>query len=157
MVDLTSFAKMMAETEKRYSDKLSESTRNIKNPLVRTIMEAVSQDSYKHSLIYNAIAKMLTEEAPLISYLESDTVGREINEHIQTEKKMIETLVDILNEGVENKAIKFLLESILRDELFHHALLKHIYEIVIKREALTESDIWDMIWKDAFSHGTPGG
>jgi hypothetical protein len=38
------------------------------------------------------------------------------------------------------KAVKFLLEAILKDEVFHHSLLKNVLEMIVRRESFTESD-----------------
>ncbi len=70
---------------------------------------------------------------------------------------MIRVVSNVLKEGVEDKAVKFLLEAILKDEVYHHALLKRVHEMIVKRETLTESYIWEMIWKDTTYHGAPGG
>ena len=58
---------------------------------------------------------------------------------------------------VRDKAVKFLLESVLRDEFYHHALLQKVYEMIVKRETFSESDLWDAVWQEAMFHGTPGG
>ncbi len=75
---------------------------------------------------------MLTNPGPMISEEEADKVSKEITDHIETEKEMIENVESILDKGVENKAIDFLLRSILKDEYYHHALLKRVYEMVAR-------------------------
>ena len=55
-------------------------------------------------------------------------IRREIEEHIRTEEEMISRLREVLSGEVRDKAVKFLLESVLRDELYHHALLQKVYE-----------------------------
>jgi len=37
----------------------------------------------------------------------------------------------------------------LRDEHFHHALLKKLHDAVIKPLEFNESDYWEAVWKDA--------
>lgn len=147
----------MSKLEKEYSKKLTNSAKNIKNLVVKTIMTAVAQDSLKHSMIYEAITELLKEERPMISEIELDKIASEIEHHIKTEEEMIKYLKDTLEKGVENKAVKFFLETLLRDELYHHALLKQVLEVIIRREAFTETNLWELVWKEATFHGTPGG
>ncbi len=147
----------MSKLEKEYSKKLAESAKDVKNPVVKVVMTAVAQDSLKHSMIYDAMTELLKGERPLIGEVELDRIASEIEYHIRTEEQMIRYLKETLERGVENKAIKFLLETLLRDELYHHALLKKVLEMIVRREAFTESDLWDLVWKEATFHGTPGG
>jgi len=151
-----SFEKM-SKLEKEYSKKLAESAKDVKNPVVRVVMVAVAQDSLKHSMIYDVMTELLKGERPLIGEVELDRIVGEIEYHIRTEEEMIRYLKETLEKGVDNKAIKFFLETLLRDELYHHALLKKVLEMIVRREAFTESDLWDLIWKEATFHGTPGG
>lgn len=120
-------------------------------------METVSQDSLKHSLIYETIINVLSESGPMLSEEELGKISEEISDHIRTEEEMIRKIESILNENVENKVIEFLLKSILKDEYYHHSLLKRVHEMIIRKETLTESEIWDLIWQDVGFHGTPGG
>lgn len=149
--------KDMSKLEREYSNKLAESAKDVKNPVVKTVMIAVAQDSLKHSMIYDVMTDLLKEERPVISEVELDKIASEIEYHIKTEEEMIKYLKHVLEEGVENKAIKFFLETLLKDELYHHALLKKVLEMIIRREAFTESDLWELVWKEATFHGTPGG
>ncbi|MEM1796349.1 MAG: ferritin-like domain-containing protein [Zestosphaera sp.] len=147
----------MSKLEKEYSKRLVDSAKNVKNLVVKTVMTAVAQDSLKHSMIYEAIAELLKEERPMISETELDEIASEIEHHIRTEEEMIKYLREVLEKGVENKAMKFFLETLLRDELYHHALLKQVLEMIVRKEALTESNLWELVWREAMFHGTPGG
>jgi rubrerythrin len=157
MSNITKFAEEMATAESKYAHKLRASAQKVASPLIKTIMNAVSEDSLKHSMIYESIIEILKSESPLINEAELQEISKEIENHIRMEAEMIKLLEDILKKGVKNKPVRFLLETILRDEIYHHALLRGVYEIIIKKEALTESDIWDLIWKDVSFHGAPGG
>ncbi len=67
--------------------------------------------------------------------------------------KKLEKVVPTL----ENKKVKFLLNSILADERRHHAMLKVVLEIIVKGETITEDDWWELLWKNVPFHGAPGG
>jgi hypothetical protein len=45
----------------------------------------------------------------------------------------------------------------LEDEKRHHELLKMVLEILVRGEAITEADWWDLLWKNVPFHGAPGG
>ena len=42
--------------------------------------------------------------------------------------------------NIENKKVVFLLNSILADEIRHHAMLKMVLEIIVHGETITEED-----------------
>ena len=145
------------DIEVEYSKALSQSVKEIKNPIIKTIIEAISQDSFKHAMIYKAIMAIASGEGPLLSEEEAEKIRDEVEKHIKSEEEMIRQVKALLDKGVDNKAIKFLLEAILKDEITHHSMLRRVHEIIVKRHTLTESDLWDMIWRDVAFHGTPGG
>jgi rubrerythrin len=72
------------------------------------------------------------------------------------EEELIQKLKKVLPQ-VEDKKVKLLLNAILADEKRHHELLKLVLEILVGGETITESDWWDMLWKNVPFHGAPGG
>jgi rubrerythrin len=146
--------KEMVKIERNYHDRLINSVREVTNPVVKVVMVAVAQDSLKHSIMYEVLVELLRGR-PMISEAELEKIATEIEHHIKTEEEMINYLKKLLEGSIENKAVKFLLEAILRDEIFHHSLLKNVLEIIVRRESFTESDAWEQVWKDVASHGTP--
>lgn len=147
----------MSMKEREYSQRLADSAKGVKNDVVRVVMMAVAQDSLKHSMIYDVLAELFREERSMIDEAELAKIGDEIEHHIRTEEEMIEYLKNLLNSKAGNKATKFLLEALLKDEFYHHALLKRVHEMIIRKEAFTESDLWEFVWKDVAFHGAPGG
>ena len=59
--------------------------------------------------------------------------------------------------NVEDKKVVFLLNSILADEIRHHAMLKMVLEIIVHGETITEEDWWKLLWENTPFHGFPGG
>mgnify|MGYP001772518422 CR=1 FL=1 len=147
-----------ARRELEYAERLRATSDKSLNPVVRAIMEAVSQDSVKHSKIYETMA-LLLENPGLITETESSSVLKDMEEHIKMEKESIDELVRLKDDDLVkgDPALQFLIDMLLRDEQFHHAALSQIYNALIKSITLTEQDIWDAIWRDAMYHGTPGG
>ncbi len=147
----------MVEAEKDYSSRLASSAKDLPNPVVRAVILAVSRDSEKHFLLYQTLLEMASGPSTLLTEEEADRIAAEIERHIKTEAEMIARVEEILEKGELDKASRFILELILRDERVHHAMLRRLHEVVVRRESFTETDMWDMVWKDTTFHGAPGG
>ncbi len=147
-----------AKKELEYADDLKRTSSKSNNIVIKLIIDAVSQDSIKHSKIYEVLSKLI-QEPMLISEKESKDVLNDINRHIEEEREAVEELNKLLkNEALkEDKVLKFLIEMLLRDETYHHALLVNIYNVLVKDLTLEEADIWEQIWESSLYHGTPGG
>lgn len=156
--DLISYFREEARREREYSKRLEETAARTHNIMLKVLMKAVSLDSLKHALIYEALADLL-ENPRLVTEKESKDIAKEIEKHIEEEREAIEELNKLLKDKriEDNPAAKFLVELMLRDENFHHALLKKLHDAVIKPLVFRESDYWDAVWKDAIWHGAPGG
>ena len=157
MSDRRELFSRLSSLEKEYAEKLSSSASSVRNPAIKAVMKAVSTDSLKHSALYATLLEFMEPRRAMLTDEEADRIREEIERHIETEGKMIEEVKEILKNEDLSKAEKFILEMILRDEVLHHALLKRVHEILVSRETLTESDLWDMVWKDTTYHGGPGG
>lgn len=143
--------------ELSYAEALKKTVEGLRNPVIKIIIESISRDSVKHAMIYKTIGLLMKGEGALIGEEEAEEILKEIERHIKSEEEMIRIVKSMLEGDVTNKAARFLLEYILKDEVVHHSMLKRVYEIIVKQHTLTESDIWDMVWKDVAFHGTPGG
>lgn len=77
-----------------------------------------------------------------------------IKRHIEYEAKLIKRIEKILPE-IEDERIKLVLSAILVDERRHHELLRRALETIVRAEAITYEDEWDMIERSAF-HGFLG-
>ncbi|MGC9071261.1 MAG: hypothetical protein ACP5HK_00980 [Acidilobus sp.] len=155
---LAAYFKQEARRELEYAQMLNNTASRSQNPIVRLIIDAVSQDSLKHSRIYETMATLLTNPG-LIDEAESGAVLNDIEKHISMEAESVRELEKLKSEGVVSKdpALSFLVDLLLRDESFHHAVLRQVYSALVKNITLSEQDIWDAVWRDAVYHGTPGG
>jgi len=72
--------------------------------------------------------------------------------HIEKEKEILEAVTKLMEE-VEDDRIKKILIMIYEDELMHHPFMTNFLDLVIKRETITEQDIWDMLFRDLSTHG----
>jgi rubrerythrin len=106
--------------------------------------------------MYDSAVKLLTSVPQALTQENLDEQKRLVERHIELETELIEKISNTLP-TVENKKVKLLLNAILVDEKRHHELLKEILEILVKGETITESDWWDVLWKNVPFHGSPGG
>ncbi len=154
--ELLELAKKMAQEEEKYALELENIAHPINHPVLRALIEGIARDSYKHSLLYEAITKTLEGTSPFLSDQELELLKAGIKKHIETEAEMIRLTKEVAQK-TNDPRLKLLLMAIHEDEVKHHALLMDINNNLEEKEKLTEEDIWDMIWRDSPWHGTPGG
>jgi rubrerythrin len=139
------------ESQIRLENKIVESVNNsveqIENEAVKTALLGVSLDSRKHAMMYRSAINLMTATSIALNEEQLDLQKKVIYNHIKMEEAVIKELENKIND-VPNEKVEFLLKAILSDEHRHHKLLKTLYEIVVRGEAVTEGDWWDAIWGD---------
>ncbi len=137
-------------------DSLNKSLPDIGNPAVKGVLKSISLDSVKHAEMYGSAVTLLTTVSKALTQENLDKQKDLVEKHIQMELELIQKIGKELP-NVKDKKVALLLEAILSDEKRHHELLKKVLEILVRGEAITEADWWDMLWKDVPFHGAPGG
>jgi rubrerythrin len=137
-------------------DSLNKSLPAIGNPTVKGVLKGISLDSVKHAEMYSSAVTLMTTVSKALTQENLDEQKDLIEKHVRMEAELIQKIGKMLP-SVRDKKVKLLLEAILADEKRHHELLKNVLEILVKGETITESDWWDMLWKDVPFHGAPGG
>ena len=153
--EMIEFFKEQIKLEHQIVESITNSLKNVRNPIVKQVLRAIAFDSQKHAGIYNA-AISITKVTPALTDKEFGELKNVTEKHIVDEEKAIGALNKFMPK-IGDKKIKFLLESIVADERKHHQLLSKIMELVVKKEAITEEDWWEILWKNVPFHGTPGG
>ena len=146
----TEFYSQQIKLEKEIIKAAEASVSRVKNILIKELILGISQDSKKHESILKgltALQEKSTEGVRLISEEEREELKQSIETHIRLEKTAIDTYRQMLSQIVDVRE-KMLVKTILKDELRHHALLKWLYDLIIKDLTLTEDDVFDMTWKD---------
>jgi len=144
--------KMLSELEDKYAVELDREYRGYGNELVRELIASVMIDSKKHAGLYRA-AQMIAEGRSLaITKEEYDILEKKLKLHIEKEAEMLEAVSELLTE-VKDERIKKILMKIYDDELMHHPFMTTFLELVLKRETISEQDIWDMLFRDLPTHG----
>ncbi len=144
--DLITITMNMAKKEKEYAGSVKDTAKFFRHPLIKVLIEAISLDSEKHHLLFNALAQLFEQKtlAPVVDELltlpkeDINIVVSMIRDHIRVETEMIE-MVRKLMDKVEDEDIKTVLSYIYDDEVRHHKLLTDIEQkIIIKYEEKKE-------------------
>lgn len=153
--EMIEFFKDQIKLEHHIVESVTNSLKNVRNPIVKQVLRAIAFDSQKHAGIYNAAISITTVTPALTDkeYMELEEITAR---HVADEEKAIAALDKIMPK-IKNKKVKFLLGSVAADERKHHELLHKIMDLVVKKEAITEEDWWDILWKNVPFHGAPGG
>ncbi len=138
--DLITTANRMAKKEKEYATSIKETAELFRHPLVKVLIEAISLDSEKHHLLFNALAQMLeqkmlgsvVEELLTLPKEEVDVVISMIHDHIRVEDEMTKAIRE-LAEKIEDEDIRTVLNYIYDDEVRHHKLLVDIEQKIISK------------------------
>ena len=141
------FLKNQIQLENRIVQSINDSIDKIENEAVRTALRGISLDSKKHAEMYSSAINLLSATSVALNEDQLNLQKKVIEDHIKMEEVVIKILEKRV-EDVENEKVGLLLKAILADEHRHHKLLKTLYEIVIRGEAITEGDWWDAIWGD---------
>ena len=150
------FYQKQIELENKIVEKATDSVKNVKNILIRELIQGIAMDSKKHSSMLNALIAMHTKSTPLIEEDLTDELEKNLQEHIALEQQAIDTYQQLSKRDF-GESEKMIIKAILNDELRHHSLLKRIHKMIVEKETLTEQDLWDWVWKDSLFHGSPGG
>jgi len=154
--ELVKFLKDQMKIENKIVDSLNRSLPDIGNPTVKGVLKGISLDSVKHAEMYGSAVTLLTTVSKALTQENLDQQRDLVEKHIQMETELIQKIGKALP-TVKDKKVRLLLEAILSDEKRHHELLSNVLEVLVKGETITESDWWDMLWKDVPFHGAPGG
>ncbi len=144
MSDLTIFFKEMIDVERDYARRLRETSKHARNTAVKALINAIAMDSEKHSMIYRALAEGLSNVEQL-TVAETEALLGEINYHLQTEAEFIQQIKSIMK-NCRDETVKFILNTILKDETYHHQLLLHLREFVEGKRKKLDEALWKILW-----------
>ena len=146
--EMLKFLENQINLEIKIVESVHDSIDKIENEAVRTALRGISLDSTKHAEMYRSAINLLTTSSIALNEEQLDLQKKVIENHIKMEEAVIKELEKKV-EHIGNEKVELLLKAILADEQRHHKLLKTLYEIVVRGEAITEGDWWDAIWGDA--------
>ena len=144
----------MAEMEEKYALKLDKDFRGWGNPAVDALIEAVAYDSKKHAVLYRTAAYLVDGKNLSIIDQKFEDLEKSLREHIKTEEKMLKKVKELMIK-VENEGAKRLLAEVYSDEVSHHPFMKQLLKLVLMGEAITEEDVFNMVFRDIPTGGAP--
>ena len=143
---------MLSDLEEKYAIELDREYRGYGNEVVRELILSVMVDSKKHAGLYKAAAYIMEGRSLSITEEEFVELEKRLKRHIEKEKEMLDAVKVLLDE-VDDERVKKLLIKIYDDELMHHPFMQTFLDVVLKRELISEQDIWDMLFRDLPTHG----
>jgi len=153
--ELIAFFREQVKQEEIIVRSINKALRQLKNPVVTSVLKGMSLDSLKHADMYKA-AESIISVAPAMSETELKHLNEVVSWHIANEEKVMGK-VDEFIKHIKDAKIKFLLESVQADERRHHELLKTIMDVIAGGETITEDEWWEILWRNVPFHGSPGG
>lgn len=133
--------------ENKIVESVNEAVKKIENEAVSTALKGISLDSKKHAMMYQSVIHLMTTTSAALNEEQLDLQKKIISNHIKMEEAVIKELETIVP-SIEEEKVRLILSAILQDEQRHHKLLKTLYEILVRGEAVTEGDWWDALWGD---------
>ena len=155
-MDQVEFFKNQIKLEKEIVEAAHKAVKDLKNRMVKELIEGIASDSTKHASLLSALLASHEGSNPLIDEKVTDQLKANLENHIRLEQQAIDTYKELLK-TLEDEKEKMVIKYILNDEVRHHALLKRLHKMIVEKETITEQDLWDLTWKDSISHGSPGG
>ena len=153
---LLNFFREQIKLENKIVDLAEKNAKATDNILIAELIRGIALDSIKHGNMLSAVMTLISGPTPLIEEQQMEALGEHIKEHIKLEEEAIRTYKEQLK-TVEDERLRLILQYLVSDEQRHHALLTRIDKSIIQPQALTEEDLWEMYWKYAPFHGSPGG
>ncbi len=101
-------------------------------------------------MMYKSLVKGLSSP-DLLTKVETEAITGELEYQVKTEAEFIKYIQDRLNQSI-NETVKFIPQTILKEEIYHQQLLYSIKELVIKKHKMLDTVLWEMIWKELMKH-----
>ncbi|MBS7655746.1 hypothetical protein KEJ50_04505 [Candidatus Bathyarchaeota archaeon] len=136
--------KTQKELEVKVANELNSTIKEVKNEVVKLLLDVIRMDSIKHAHILQSLEDII--KGKIFSYVEKIEVKKALEKHIIEEQEMLNKIEEITKKVEENQ-VKIILGGILAEEQRHHNSLKQLYEFIEKIEGVTEEDIWDYLNK----------
>ena len=127
--------------EKSHANKLKPMVDTMRNSIVKMLLSRIMYDSLRHAATFQAIIDVNTGQT--IWNVDKQQMIKELNAHIETEKRMVDGIQRIVNK-VEENSIRKLLREIVKDERRHHRILVRLKEII---ESI---DVKEQDWEDLY-------
>jgi rubrerythrin len=103
-------------------------SRKTKNPIIKTLITAIKNDSAKHKAIIKLITDSMTRKALVLAPDDLKGISSLLDKHITIEEKSIKTAYKAIDVS-RDATVKQLLRLILEDEKKHAKLAEQMNEL----------------------------
>jgi rubrerythrin len=134
------------ENEKAAVELLHGSMKKTSNMVIRLLLYQLALDSTKHEHMLRTILQLLESPSKEQFRREGEEFRKIIERHVEVERKMLENFKRIVDR-TEDDRIRFILQDIISDEKRHHAIMKHVHELVCESEKVKDEKWWDFLFR----------
>lgn len=133
------------EDERKVAGMLHDSVKKTENPIIKLLLYQLALDSAKHEHMLRTILHL--SESPTEQFKnEGQEFRKTIENHAELEHEMLEGFEKIVDK-TKDKRIRFILQDIISDEKKHHAIMRHVYELVSESEKAQDEKWWDFLYR----------
>ena len=152
--ELRSRLEAWADEEVRHAEKILETAKNVKSPLVRAVLTAVAMDSQKHRALLLEAVRLVEGKGEGPAIAEADESLARIREHVEVEEEALRFFEAAVRDPAvaQDPQLSFILKLILRDEAFHHVMLHDLYQALVRGRLLGHGEEWEELYRELDKH-----
>jgi len=148
--ELRSRLEAWADEEARHAEKILETAKNVKSPLVRAVLTAVAMDSQKHRALLLEAVRLVEGKGEGPAIAEAEESLARIREHVEVEEEALRFFEAAVRDPAvaQDPQLSFILRLILRDEAFHHVILHDLYQALVRGRLLGQGEEWEELYRE---------
>lgn len=148
--ELKSRLEAWADVEVRHAEKILETAKNVKSPLVRAVLTAVAMDSQKHRALLLEAARLVEGKGEGPAIAEAEESLTRIREHVEVEEEAVRFFEAAVRDPAvaQDPQLSFIVRLILRDEAFHHVILHDLYQALVRGRLLGQGEEWEELYRE---------
>jgi len=148
MKEVIDLLKKQKEIELGHVKALTETMKDVVNPMIKVVLESIVHDSRKHAAIAQALIDVEAGAVP--HRLDMDlgpatNFNQNIKQHVRAEMEMIEMLGEIKGLVKDDRVQKFI-DYLIEEEHRHHKLLKE-FSLLLDRDSVSMDEYLGLFQK----------
>jgi rubrerythrin len=148
MKEVIDLLKKQKKIELGHVAALTETMKDVENPMIKVVLESIVHDSRKHAAIAQALIDVEAGAVP--HKLDMDlgpatNFNQNIKQHIKAEMEMIEMLGKIGGLITDDRVQKFI-DYLVEEEKRHHKLLKE-FSLLLDRDTVAMDEYLELFQK----------
>jgi rubrerythrin len=148
MKEVIDLLKKQKKIELGHVAALTETMKDVENPMIKVVLESIVHDSRKHAAIAQALIDVEAGAVP--HKLDMDlgpatNFNQNIKQHVKAEMEMIEMLGKIGGLITDDRVQKFI-DYLVEEEKRHHKLLKE-FSLLLDRDTVAMDEYLELFQK----------